>query len=85
MSTQCGSFEWTQIPENAASQCLVLFSFHLPEFWKSQEDVPQPESSVVVPPRSETAGENSSASEYFTCVSSISKLIPAKEGGKGNT
>nr|XP_035945811.1 protein FAM170A-like isoform X3 [Halichoerus grypus] len=55
------------------------------EFWKSQEDVPQPESSVVVPPRSETAGENSSASEYFTCVSSISKLIPAKEGGVPQT
>nr|XP_035945806.1 protein FAM170A-like isoform X1 [Halichoerus grypus]XP_035945807.1 protein FAM170A-like isoform X1 [Halichoerus grypus]XP_035945808.1 protein FAM170A-like isoform X1 [Halichoerus grypus] len=55
------------------------------KFWKSQEDVPQPESSVVVPPRSETAGENSSASEYFTCVSSISKLIPAKEGGVPQT
>uniref|UniRef100_A0A452UVS5 Protein FAM170A n=1 Tax=Ursus maritimus TaxID=29073 RepID=A0A452UVS5_URSMA len=85
MSTRCGSFEWTQTPEIATSQCIVLFLFHSPEFWKSQEDAPQPESSVAVPPSSETAGEKSSVSEYFSCVSSLSKLVPANEDGKGNT
>lgn len=85
MSTRCGSFEWTQTPEIATSQCIVLFLFHSPEFWKSQEDAPQPESSVAVPPSSETTGEKSSVSEYFSCVSSLSKLVPANEDGKGNT
>ncbi|XP_025716689.1 protein FAM170A-like isoform X2 [Callorhinus ursinus] len=56
------------------------------ELWKSQEDVPQPESSAVVPPSRETAGKNSSASEYSSCVSiEETKLIPAKEDGVPQT
>ncbi|KAF3821470.1 hypothetical protein GH733_009512 [Mirounga leonina] len=75
-----------QTAEDSDSNCVSSADkFIHSEFWKSQEDVPQPESSVVVPPSSETAGENSSASEYFSCVSSISKLIPAKEGGVPQT
>lgn len=85
MSIQCGSFEWTQTPEIATSQCIILFLFHSPEFRKSQEDASQHESSVAVSSSSETAGEKSSASEYFSCISSLSKLVPANEDGKGNT
>ncbi|XP_073734667.1 protein FAM170A-like isoform X3 [Callorhinus ursinus] len=56
------------------------------QLWKSQEDVPQPESSAVVPPSRETAGKNSSASEYSSCVSiEETKLIPAKEDGVPQT
>lgn len=45
----------------------------------------QPKSSAVVPAGGEAAEEKSSASIYFTCVSSPSKLICANEDGKGNT
>ena len=53
------------------------------EFWKNQENVPQPES-YVVSPGSEIAGEKSSSSEYV-CISPSGKFILAKEDGKGNT
>uniref|UniRef100_H0XKS1 Family with sequence similarity 170 member A n=1 Tax=Otolemur garnettii TaxID=30611 RepID=H0XKS1_OTOGA len=43
------------------------------EFWKSQEDAP--ETCVVVPAWRQAAGENSSASEYLSCISSACKLI----------
>ena len=86
MFTQCGSFERIQTPENAASQFIVLFLFHSPEFKrKSQEDVAQPKSSAVVPPGGEAAEEKSTPSQYFSCFSSLSQLIRANEDGKGNT
>ncbi|KAI5177768.1 hypothetical protein MUG91_G383n7 [Manis pentadactyla] len=53
------------------------------EFQNSQEDSPQPEARVVVPDRSQTPGEESSVSEYFSCVSSSGKLLDAAEDGGG--
>ncbi|KAB1281603.1 Protein FAM170A [Camelus dromedarius] len=50
------------------------------KFWKTEEDAPLPESHVVVPSWSQTAGEKSSTSEYFSCVSAR-KLIFADEDG----
>lgn len=47
---------------------------------KSQEDAPQLESTEVAKGCSPGAGEVSSASEYFSCVSSPHKLL---HGGKG--
>ncbi|KAM8940824.1 uncharacterized protein AAEQ78_015195 isoform 2-T2 [Lycaon pictus] len=49
------------------------------EFWKNQENVPQPES-YVVSPGSEIAGEKSSSSEYV-CISPSGQFILAKEDG----
>ncbi|EQB78804.1 hypothetical protein CB1_001178017 [Camelus ferus] len=54
------------------------------KFWKTEEDAPLPESHVVVPSWSQTAGEKSSTSEYFSCVSAR-KLIFADEDGKEDT
>uniref|UniRef100_A0A5G2QNR9 Protein FAM170A n=1 Tax=Sus scrofa TaxID=9823 RepID=A0A5G2QNR9_PIG len=51
------------------------------EFWKTPEDTSQPESYVEVPVCSQTPGEKSSDSEYFSCVSSPCKLIFADEDG----
>uniref|UniRef100_A0A8D0N5F1 Family with sequence similarity 170 member A n=1 Tax=Sus scrofa TaxID=9823 RepID=A0A8D0N5F1_PIG len=45
------------------------------------EDTSQPESYVEVPVCSQTPGEKSSDSEYFSCVSSPCKLIFADEDG----
>ena len=73
----------TQTPEDAISQSFVLFLILSPEFWKNQENVPQPES-YVVSLGSEIAGEKSSSSEYV-CISPSGKFILAKEDGKGNT
>ncbi|XP_073734668.1 protein FAM170A-like isoform X4 [Callorhinus ursinus] len=75
---------------SSESECLSCWSSlchrSSAELWKSQEDVPQPESSAVVPPSRETAGKNSSASEYSSCVSiEETKLIPAKEDGVPQT
>ncbi|CAH7018488.1 protein FAM170A isoform X1 [Phodopus roborovskii] len=47
---------------------------------KSQEDVPQPESTGVAKAQSPGVGEVSSASEYFSCVSSPHKLIHRSKG-----
>lgn len=47
---------------------------------KSQEDAPQLESTEVAKGCGPGAGEVSSASEYFSCVSSPHKLL---HGGKG--
>lgn len=86
MFTQCGSFERIQTPEDAASQYIVLFLFHSPELQRAtKEDAPLPTSSAVVPPGGEAAKQQSSASEYFSCFSSLSQIIRANEDGKGNT
>lgn len=71
MSTQHVVFERTETPENASSQ--YTFSIHSPEFHNNPEYAPQPESRVEVPAYNQRAGVKSS-SEYFTCVSSRSKL-----------
>ena len=84
MFTQCGTSERIQTPEDAASQYIVLFLFHSPEFKTTQEVGAHPKSSAVVPPGGETA-EESSASSYYTCFSSISQIIRANQDGKGNT
>ncbi|XP_016075967.1 PREDICTED: protein FAM170A-like, partial [Miniopterus natalensis] len=47
----------------------------------TQEDAPKPESPVELPGCSHPAGENSSSSEYFTCVSSPSKFPRLDEDG----
>ncbi|KAL6043133.1 hypothetical protein STEG23_019314, partial [Scotinomys teguina] len=47
---------------------------------KSQEDVSQPESTGVAKAQSPGVGEVSSASEYFSCVSSPHKLIHRSKG-----
>ncbi|XP_055478961.1 protein FAM170A [Psammomys obesus] len=47
---------------------------------KSQEDVPQPESTGMAKAQSPGVGEVSSASEYFSCVSSPHKLIHRSKG-----
>lgn len=64
---------------------LNFFLFNSLEFWKTQEDAPQPESYVVVPAWSQTAGENASASGYFSCISSAHNLIFAGDDGKEDT
>ncbi|KAI5225312.1 hypothetical protein MUG91_G2406n1, partial [Manis pentadactyla] len=53
------------------------------EFKKTQRDFPHPEAHVVDPNRSQTPGEESSVSEYFSCVSSPGKLQAAAEDGGG--
>ena len=66
-------------------KCHISFLvFHSSEFQNSQEDSPQPEARVV-PDRSQTPGEESSVSGYFSCVSSPGKLPGAAEDGKGDT
>ncbi|XP_037052833.1 protein FAM170A isoform X5 [Peromyscus leucopus] len=47
---------------------------------KSQEDISQPESTGVAKAQSPGVGEVSSASEYFSCVSSPHKLIHRSKG-----
>ncbi|XP_031222166.1 protein FAM170A isoform X2 [Mastomys coucha] len=47
---------------------------------KSQEDISQPESTGVPKAQSPGVGEVSSASEYFSCVSSPHKLIHLSNG-----
>ncbi|XP_005069184.1 protein FAM170A isoform X1 [Mesocricetus auratus] len=47
---------------------------------KSQEDVPQPESTGVAKAQNPGVGEVSSASEYFSCVSSPHKFIHRSKG-----
>ncbi|GAB5566637.1 protein FAM170A-like [Prionailurus iriomotensis] len=49
------------------------------EVTKGQEDVPPAESCVVVPACNQAAEEKSSVSEYFSCVSSVRKLVPVDE------
>ncbi|XP_043442045.1 protein FAM170A-like isoform X2 [Prionailurus bengalensis] len=51
------------------------------EVTKGQEDVPPAESCVVVPACNQAAEEKSSVSEYFSCVSSVRKLVPVDECG----
>uniref|UniRef100_G1QG68 Family with sequence similarity 170 member A n=1 Tax=Myotis lucifugus TaxID=59463 RepID=G1QG68_MYOLU len=46
-----------------------------------QVDVPQTQSFMEAPGCSQAAGENASSSEYFTCVSSPSKLPRLNEDG----
>nr|KAF6366480.1 hypothetical protein mPipKuh1_009892 [Pipistrellus kuhlii] len=49
----------------------------------TQEDVPQPESPLEALACSQAVGENSPSYEYFTCVSTASKLpCPNKDGIK---
>ena len=62
----------------------LIFCIHSSEFEKTQWDSPQPEARVV-PDQSQTPGEESSVSEYFSCVSSPGKLQSAAENGKGDT
>ncbi|XP_038188126.1 protein FAM170A [Arvicola amphibius] len=45
------------------------------EISKSQDDVPQPESTGVAEAQNPGVGEVSSASKYFSCVSSPPKLV----------
>ncbi|XP_029797013.1 protein FAM170A-like [Suricata suricatta] len=49
---------------------------------RSHEDVPPHELCVSAPACSQAAEEKASVSEYFSCVSSLSKLSPA--GGDGS-
>lgn len=49
---------------------------------KSQEDISQPESTGVAKAQSPGVGEVSSASEYFSCVSSPHKLIHRSKGAR---
>ncbi|XP_031222169.1 protein FAM170A isoform X5 [Mastomys coucha] len=49
---------------------------------KSQEDISQPESTGVPKAQSPGVGEVSSASEYFSCVSSPHKLIHLSNGAR---
>ncbi|XP_058594163.1 protein FAM170A-like isoform X2 [Neofelis nebulosa] len=51
------------------------------EVMKGEEDVPPAESCVVVPACNQAAEEKSSVSEYFSCVSSVCKLVPVDECG----
>ncbi|XP_032193795.1 protein FAM170A-like [Mustela erminea] len=55
------------------------------KFKTTQEGAPHPKSSAVVPPGGEAAEQQSSASQYFSCFSSLSEIIRANEDGKGNT
>lgn len=49
---------------------------------KSQEDISHPESTGVPKAQSPGVGEVSSASEYFSCVSSPQKLIHRSKGAR---
>ena len=62
----------------------LFFCIHSSEFENSQEDSPQLEAHVVVPDHSQTPGEESSASEYFSCVPAPGTLPAAAEDGKGD-
>uniref|UniRef100_M3XRH7 Uncharacterized protein n=1 Tax=Mustela putorius furo TaxID=9669 RepID=M3XRH7_MUSPF len=70
-----------QTPEDAASQYIVLFLFHSPEFKTTQEDAAHPKSYTVVPPGGEVAEQQSSPSQYFSCFSFLSEVIRANEDG----
>ena len=63
----------------------LFFCIHSSGFENTPEDSPGPEARVVVPGRSETPGEESSASECSSCVSSAGGLRGAAEHGKGVT
>ncbi|XP_054569998.1 protein FAM170A-like [Eptesicus fuscus] len=54
---------------------------HLERPCRTQEDVPKPQSFMEGPGCSQAAAENSSTSEYFTCVSSLSSLSHHVEDG----
>jgi hypothetical protein len=61
---------------------MVLLLFHLPECQEFQEDALK--THVVVQAQSPAAGEGSSVSEYFTCVSNSSQLLPLAKDGKAD-
>ncbi|KAI5140166.1 hypothetical protein MUG91_G692n1, partial [Manis pentadactyla] len=56
------------------------FTFAHCEFENTPEDSPEPKAHGVVPGYSETPGEESSASECFSCVSSPGELHAAEDG-----
>ncbi|XP_073077753.1 protein FAM170A-like [Manis javanica] len=60
--------------------CTFVF---IPQFENSQEDSPEPEKHVVVGDDNQTPGEESSDSEYVSCVSSPGQLPAAAEDGGG--
>ncbi|XP_073078271.1 protein FAM170A-like [Manis javanica] len=65
-------------------KCYICFScIHSSEFENSQEDSTEPEARVVVPDHSQTPGEASSVSEYFSCVSPGKRRAAAEDGGGG--
>ncbi|XP_044119476.1 uncharacterized protein LOC122916303 isoform X2 [Neovison vison] len=71
-----------QMAADAVSQysCVSADKLIRCEFKRTtQEDAAQPKSSAMVPPGVEAAEEKSSASQYCSCVSSLSELIRANE------
>ena len=61
----------------------LFFCIHSSEFENTPEDSPELKACVLVPGHSETPGEESPASECFSCVSSPGELHAADEDGKG--
>ncbi|XP_070284623.1 protein FAM170A-like isoform X2 [Myotis yumanensis] len=81
MLTQHVVFQLTQTPQNALSQCSFLS--HCPGTYNIRQAVPQ--SFVEAPVCSQAAGENTSSSEYFTCVTAPSVFLHHDEDGYRNT
>lgn len=65
-----------------ANHHIFLSFIPFSEISKSQDDVPQPESTRVAEAQNPGVGEVSSASKYFSCVSSPPKLIHRSNGAK---
>lgn len=63
----------TQISDFAIPQYLLLLYSPDFQYWKE---------SAIAPYMLEAAGENSSESEYFSCLSPPSKTLPTDEYGK---
>ena len=79
MSTQHVVFQLTQKPQKASSPCAFLF--HCPGPSNIRQDAPQPQSFMEIPGYPQAAGENTSTSEYFSCVTSSSDLSQHEKYG----
>jgi hypothetical protein len=61
---------------------LLLLWFYSPECHMPHKTTPK--KPIMVPAWNPEAEENSSASVYFSCVSSANKLTPIEKDGKAN-
>ncbi|XP_036301015.1 protein FAM170A-like [Pipistrellus kuhlii] len=69
------------MPVSQSTRKWKIMEGHTGGPWSTQEDVPQHQSFMETQGCQQAAGENASTSEYFSCVSSPSKLSHHDEDG----
>ncbi|KAK1343797.1 hypothetical protein QTO34_014350 [Cnephaeus nilssonii] len=73
------------MPVSQSTRKRKIMEGHIGGPWNIKQDVPQPQSFMEAPGCSQEAGENTSSSEYFSCVSSPYKIPRYDEDGKEYT